>query len=98
MATLVHPPAARSGFWRDAHGRAARRWPGVRGSGVDQRKFMVEEAKAAREAFMTAASMLIMPIVRIDGALVADGKPGPIATRLRAAFHRGGGEAALSRW
>ena len=54
---------------------------------VDQRKFRVEEAKAAREAFMTAASMLIMPIVRIDGALVSDGKPGPIATRLRAAFH-----------
>lgn len=57
------------------------------GLSVEERKFTVAEAKAAREAFMTAASTLVMPIVRIDGAPVAGGKPGKIATRLRAAFH-----------
>jgi D-alanine transaminase len=54
---------------------------------VEERKFTVVEAKAAREAFVTAASTLVMPVVRIDGEPVADGKPGPVATALRATFH-----------
>jgi D-alanine transaminase len=57
------------------------------GLAVEERKFTVEEAKGAREAFMTAASTVVMPIVRIDGTPVADGRPGPVATKLRAAFH-----------
>jgi D-alanine transaminase len=28
-----------------------------------------------------------MPIVRIDGDQIGDGKPGPVATRMRSAFH-----------
>ena len=54
---------------------------------VEERKFTVEEAQRAREAFMTAASTIVMPIVSIDGAPVANGRPGSIATRLREAFH-----------
>ncbi len=54
---------------------------------IEERKFTVAEAKAAREAFMTAASTIVMPIVRIDTHTVADGKPGHVATSLRAAFH-----------
>jgi D-alanine transaminase len=54
---------------------------------VVERKFTVAEAKRAREAFMTAASTVVMPIVTIDGDPVANGHPGSIATQLRAAFH-----------
>jgi len=54
---------------------------------VEERKFTVEEAKRALEAFITAASTIVMPVVRIDGAAVANGHPGSIATKLRAAFH-----------
>jgi D-alanine transaminase len=54
---------------------------------TEERKFTVAEAKAAREAFMTAASTIVMPIVRIDGEPISDGKPGRVATSLRAAFH-----------
>jgi D-alanine transaminase len=54
---------------------------------VEERKFTVAEAKAAREAFITAASTIVMPVVRIDEATVANGHPGSIATQLRAAFH-----------
>jgi len=54
---------------------------------VEERKFTVEEAKGAREAFITAASTIVMPVVRIDGATLANGHPGSIATELRAAFH-----------
>lgn len=54
---------------------------------VEERKFTVDEAKNARECFMTAASTVVMPIVRIDGAPVANGAPGSVALRLRAQFH-----------
>jgi D-alanine transaminase len=57
------------------------------GHRIDERKFTPEEAKAAREAFVTAATTLVMPVVRIDGTPVGNGRPGPIASRLRAAFH-----------
>ena len=57
------------------------------GIAIEERKFTVAEAKAAREAFMTAASTLVMPIVAIDGTPVANGHPGSIALKLRALFH-----------
>jgi D-alanine transaminase len=53
-----------------------------------ERPFTVDEAKAAREAFVTAATTLVMPVVRIDGVPVGDGRPGPLARKLRAEFHR----------
>jgi len=54
---------------------------------VEERRFSVEEAFAAREAFITAASTLVMPVVKIDGKPVSDGRPGRLATELRARFH-----------
>jgi D-alanine transaminase len=53
----------------------------------EERAFRVEEALAAREAFITAASLLVMPVVCIDGHAIGDGKPGPVAAALRQAFH-----------
>lgn len=54
---------------------------------VEERKFTVAEAKAAREAFITAATTLVMPVVRIDDQSIGNGAPGSIATALRARFH-----------
>lgn len=54
---------------------------------LEERKFNLEEAFAAREAFITGATTLIMPVVRIDGRAIGSGAPGPVATRLRAIFH-----------
>jgi D-alanine transaminase len=53
---------------------------------VEERPFTVAEAKAAREAFLTGAGALVMPIVRIDDAPVANGHPGEVASRLRALY------------
>jgi len=53
---------------------------------VSQRPFTIEEAKSAREAFITAASTFVLPVVKIDGAVVADGAPGPVSRRLRALY------------
>ncbi|MCB1499184.1 MAG: D-amino-acid transaminase [Bauldia sp.] len=55
---------------------------------VEQRAFSVDEAMAAAEAFISAASTIVLPVVRIDGRPVGSGKPGPVAKRLRAAFHQ----------
>jgi D-alanine transaminase len=55
---------------------------------IEERAFTLEEAYAAREAFVTAASQIVLPVVRIDGRLIGDGKPGPVATALRREFHR----------
>ncbi len=58
---------------------------------VLERPFHVEEAKAAREAFITAASTLVTPVIAIDGAPVGDGRPGPVAQALRDAYLGRGG-------
>ncbi|HUI22747.1 MAG TPA: D-amino-acid transaminase [Methylocella sp.] len=54
---------------------------------LEERKFTVAEALAAREAFITGATTLIMPVVRIDGRQIGSGAPGPVASKLRAIFH-----------
>jgi D-alanine transaminase len=50
------------------------------------RAFSREEAYAAREAFLTSTSNFVLPITRIDGNPVGEGRPGPVAARLRAAY------------
>jgi D-alanine transaminase len=50
---------------------------------LEERRFTVEEAYDAAEAFLTSASNFVLPIVSIDGRPVADGKPGPITKKLR---------------
>jgi D-alanine transaminase len=54
---------------------------------VEERSFTLQEALAAREAFITSATNTVMPVVEIDGHCVGDGKPGPLTLRLRNAFH-----------
>lgn len=53
------------------------------GLAVEQRPFTVEEARGAREAFITGAGTLVLPVVGIDGHALGDGTPGPVAKRLR---------------
>ena len=55
---------------------------------VEERPFTLEEAYAAREAFVSSATQIVVPVIQIDGHKIGDGKPGPIATALRREFHR----------
>jgi D-alanine transaminase len=57
------------------------------GMKLEERKFSLEEALAAREAFITGATTLIMPVVRINGHFIGTGAPGLVASKLRAIFH-----------
>jgi D-alanine transaminase len=60
----------------------------AQGLKLEERGFTLEEAYQAREAFITAASQIVLPVVRIDGRPVGNGAPGLIATALRRDFHR----------
>jgi D-alanine transaminase len=60
----------------------------ARGLAVEERAFTLQEAYTAREAFVTAATQIVLPVVRIDEHVIGDGKPGPIASALRREFHR----------
>jgi D-alanine transaminase len=55
---------------------------------LEERAFTVEEAYAAREAFITSATQSVMPVVSIDGRPVGNGAPGLISTALRRDYHR----------
>ena len=52
-----------------------------------ERNFSVSEAQGADEAFNTAATTVVMPVISIDGATIGDGTPGPVTRALREAFH-----------
>jgi D-alanine transaminase len=60
----------------------------AQGLELEERAFTAEEAYGAREAFVTSASQIVMPVVRIDDRPVGNGAPGLLATALRAEFHR----------
>lgn len=60
----------------------------AQGLEFEERPFTVEEAYGAREAFLTSASQIVMPVVRIDDRPVGNGAPGSVAVALRAQFHR----------
>ncbi|MBI1250083.1 MAG: D-amino-acid transaminase [Alphaproteobacteria bacterium] len=53
---------------------------------MDETPFTPQEAAAAREAFLTSATNGPVPIVRLDGTPIGDGRPGPVTLRLRDAY------------
>jgi D-alanine transaminase len=63
--------------------RAVLKLAATQGVSLDERPFTVAEALRAREAFMTAASAFVLPVVEIDGVAIGDGRPGPVARAFR---------------
>lgn len=53
------------------------------GMAVHEQPFDMQQALAAREAFLTSATTFVMPVVQIDDHLIADGRPGRISLFLR---------------
>ena len=60
----------------------------AQGLKVEERAFTVEEAYEAREAFVTSASQIVMPVVSIDGRSVGNGAPGLLTSALRREYHQ----------
>ncbi|NVD27275.1 aminotransferase class IV [Parasphingorhabdus flavimaris] len=50
---------------------------------VEERAFSIDEAKNAAEAFVTSSTLLVMPVVEIDGHRIGDGKPGDQTGKIR---------------
>jgi D-alanine transaminase len=61
---------------------------GLEGLEVEERPFTREEALKAKEAFVTSATNLVMPVTFVDGLPIGDGRSGPLARRLRLRFHQ----------
>jgi D-alanine transaminase len=55
---------------------------------LEERPFTLDDVGQATEAFVTSASQIVMPVVKVDDRAVGDGKVGPVAKRLREEFHR----------
>src|SRR3954468_14025009 len=55
---------------------------------VSERAFTLEEAKNAREAFLSSATGACVPVVTIDDVAVGDGRPGPLTRRLGTLYAR----------
>ncbi len=53
---------------------------------VEERPFTIAEAQGAAEAFVTSATLFVMPVVQIDGLAVGDGVPGVHTMALRKAY------------
>jgi len=66
--------------------RAVLRLAALEGLNLEERPFSVAEALAAREAFMTAASAFVLPVVEIDGVAIGNGRPGPMAQAFRSLY------------
>ena len=50
---------------------------------IDERPFTLDEARAAKEVFLTGTTTFVMPVVQIDETPVANGAPGTVALDLR---------------
>jgi D-alanine transaminase len=61
----------------------------------EERSFTVAEALAAREAFISSAGNLVMPVTRLDGKAIGSGKPGALSLRLRQLFFTQADESPL---
>jgi D-alanine transaminase len=66
--------------------RAILRLAKEEGLRVEERPFTVAEAIQAREAFLTAASAFVLPVIEIDGHTIGDGVSGPVARAFRAHY------------
>lgn len=66
--------------------RAVLRLVAETGIRFEERAFTTAEAREAAEAFLTSASSLVMPVVRIADARIADGRPGPVTRRLQSLY------------
>ena len=49
---------------------------------IKERAFTLKEASQAEEAFITSTTSFVMPVIKIDGKKIKNGRPGPVSLRL----------------
>ncbi|MFP6745383.1 MAG: D-amino-acid transaminase [Alphaproteobacteria bacterium] len=63
---------------------------------VIERPFTVDEAKAAREAFITSTTNFLKPITQIDDSVIGNGEPGQTSRRMLGLYVAYGRKAAAA--
>lgn len=58
-----------------------------RGIPVAEKLFTLFDVYTADEVFMTGTAAEVIPAVKVDGRIIADGLPGKITRQMKAAFH-----------
>lgn len=58
------------------------------GMDVEEREIQIQELSALQEAFLTSSTKGVMPVVRIDGQSVGNGRPGTLTRGLETAFRQ----------
>jgi branched-chain amino acid aminotransferase len=58
------------------------------GFSVEEKPFTRYNLYAAGECFLTNTTMEIMPVTKIDGRVIGNGKPGPLTARLKQGFEK----------
>lgn len=53
---------------------------------VDEHAFTLTEVQDAAEAFLTGTTVTVLPVTRVDGKMVGEGRPGPVTQNLRALY------------
>lgn len=54
---------------------------------LEERTVLPDELLGADEVFITASSRQVVPIVKVDDQLIADGHPGPVTRKLISLYH-----------
>lgn len=54
---------------------------------IEQRAFTLEELKGGAEAFTSSTGVVIAPVLSVDGALIGNGRPGPVTRKVQAAYY-----------
>lgn len=62
---------------------------------IEERPFTIDEAQQAAEAFVTAATAFVNPVIEIDHVELSGGKPGPVVTRLSQLYIEESRKAAI---
>lgn len=50
---------------------------------IEERAFSMDEVYEADEVFISAATLLLVPVIKADGKLINDGKIGEFVPKLR---------------
>ena len=82
---VVTPPVEAGildGITRDAVMECARE----EGIAAAEKQFPVTEVYTADECFLTGTAAELVPVVKVDGRIIGDGKPGPVTRRLLSRF------------
>ncbi|HLI12795.1 MAG TPA: D-amino-acid transaminase [Alphaproteobacteria bacterium] len=82
LVTRAATQAILNGITRQAVIKLARN----NGLKLEERAFSVEDAKTAREAFLTSTTSHVLAVTQIDDTVIGNGKAGSFALKLRAIY------------